>query len=162
MSALEDDYLTVDEAASLLRVAPSTVRRWIRQGEVPAFRLGKRRVALRRTDLSALITPLHAGHHAAGDDDGAWQETVALTPEEEERRLAEGLAMLEKIRQEYANEPPPEVRKLTEEEKERALQVLEEARQLRQEQVAKYGIFPPSWITINEMRDERTRQLMGE
>jgi excisionase family DNA binding protein len=137
MSALEDDYLTVDEAASLLRVAPSTVRRWIRQGDVPAFRMGKRRVALRRADLSALITPLHAGRHAAGDDDGAWQETVALTPEEEERR---------------------------ERAKERALQVLAELKKKREEDRARRGgkPFPPSWITINEMRDERTRQLIGE
>ena len=51
MHALDDQLLTVAEVAELLRVAPSTVRRWIRAGEVRAYRAGKRRVAVRRADL---------------------------------------------------------------------------------------------------------------
>ncbi len=57
MRALDEEYVTVAEAATLLRVAPSTIRRWIREGDVPAHRIGRRRVALRRADLARLITP---------------------------------------------------------------------------------------------------------
>jgi excisionase family DNA binding protein len=57
MSTIDQEYLTVDEAARLLRVATSTIRRWIRQGDLPAYRIGHRRVALRREDLNGLITP---------------------------------------------------------------------------------------------------------
>ena len=57
MHALNEDYLTVDEAATLLRVAPSTIRRWIREGNLTPYRFGRRRVALKRADVSALITP---------------------------------------------------------------------------------------------------------
>jgi excisionase family DNA binding protein len=50
MRALDEEFLTVAEAATLLRVAPSTIRRWIREGDVPAHRIGRRRVALLRAD----------------------------------------------------------------------------------------------------------------
>lgn len=163
MSAREDDYLTVIEAASLMRVAPSTVRRWIREGDVPAYRLGKRRIALRRTDLSALITPLHPDHDDRDSSAEPSVEPAELTPEEE-RRQAKGMAMLDEIRRENtAQRETFEFRKLTPEEKERAFETLAELRNLREEMTAKRGgkLLPPSWITINEMRDERTRQLMG-
>ena len=61
MRAVDEEYLTVAEAATLLRVAPSTIRRWIREGDVPAHRIGRRRVALRRADLARLITPARPG-----------------------------------------------------------------------------------------------------
>ena len=35
MRAVDEEFVTVAEAAALLRVAPSTVRRWIREGDVP-------------------------------------------------------------------------------------------------------------------------------
>ena len=66
MRALDEDYVTVTEAATLLRVAPSTVRRWIRDGDVPAYRIGRRRVALKRDDLSNLITPAGSGVGMSG------------------------------------------------------------------------------------------------
>ena len=56
MQTIVDDYLTVAEAAALMRVAPSTIRRWIRAGQVAGYRLGPRRVALKRGDLAALVT----------------------------------------------------------------------------------------------------------
>ena len=57
MRAGDEEFFTVAEAATLLRVAPSTVRRWIREGDVLAHHIGRRRVALRRADLARLITP---------------------------------------------------------------------------------------------------------
>src|SRR5688500_7959786 len=91
VSALEEDYLTVTEAAALLRVAPSTIRRWIREGDVPAYRLGRRRVALRRHDLSLLVKPVRIGEALSrdtADDESERIKSRKLTPEEVERGLA--------------------------------------------------------------------------
>lgn len=46
-------YLNVAEVATLFRICPKTVRRWIAAGTLPATRLGRDwRIA--RTDLKAL------------------------------------------------------------------------------------------------------------
>jgi excisionase family DNA binding protein len=128
MSAVDEEYLTVAEAATLLRVAPSTIRRWIREGDVPAHRIGRRRVALRRADLTRLITPARTGMETSG---------------------------------EVAGDQKREPRRLTPEEKERALEAMDRLKELRKRIFEERGgkLFPPSWETINEMRDERTRQL---
>jgi excisionase family DNA binding protein len=88
MRALDEEYVTVAEVATLLRVAPSTVRRWIREGDVPAHRIGRRRVALRRADLARLITPARpaaeTNNNAANDDPVVGRR---LTPEEVQRAL---------------------------------------------------------------------------
>ena len=128
MRAVEEEYLTVAEAATLLRVAPSTVRRWIREGDVPAHRIGRRRVALRRGDLARLITPARPAADTA--------DTVAV-------------------------DEPVVGRRLTPEEKQRARDAMDRAQELAKRTFEERGgkLFPPSWITINEQRDERTRQL---
>jgi excisionase family DNA binding protein len=128
MRAVDEEYVTVAEAAVLLRVAPSTVRRWIREGDVPAHRIGRRRIALRRADLARLITPARPAAetkiNAAVDD-------------------------------------PVVGRRLTPEEVQQALQIMDRIQQRAKEIQARRGgkLFPPAWITINEQRDERTRQL---
>jgi excisionase family DNA binding protein len=128
MSAVDEEYLTVAEAATLLRVATSTIRRWIREGDVPAYRIGRRRVALKRDDLSNLITPA-----------GSTVETSTRV----------------------AGDQKWEPRRLTPEEQQQALEALDRAQRHAAETTARRGgkLFPPSWITINEQRDERTRQL---
>ena len=129
--ALEADYLTVTEAAALLRVAPSTIRRWIREGELPAYRLGQRRVALRRDDLSRLIRPVRTGdalNHAGEADELERTKRRRLRPEEVKRRLVAF---------------------------ERAQQHREELQAQRDGR-----LFPDSVEIIHRMREERTRQLM--
>ncbi len=128
IQAIDEEYVTVAEAAMLLRVATSTIRRWIRDGDVPAYRVGRRRVALKRTDLKTLISPA---------------------------RPSSGTV----IRQ--ADDQSTEVRRLTPEEKQFALEALARAQRHAKETTARRGgrLFPPAWETINEMRDERTRQL---
>ena len=89
MHTLADDLLTVAEAAALLRVDPSTIRRWIRAGNVAAYRVGPRRLALKRADLADLLSPMR-------DQNGATSfptktEVVDIrppTPEEWERGMA--------------------------------------------------------------------------
>jgi excisionase family DNA binding protein len=128
MPTLDEDYVTVAEAATLLRVGPSTIRRWIREEGVPAYRLGRRPVALRRADLTRLITPARTGIETSG---------------------------------EVAGDQEGEPRRLTPEEKERAREAMDRLKVLRTRIFEERGgkLFSPSWETINEMRDERTRQL---
>src|SRR5215211_7486378 len=54
---LDEQYLTIAQAAERLHVNKSTIRRWIDQGTLPAYKVGQRRVALRTADVARLITP---------------------------------------------------------------------------------------------------------
>lgn len=145
MGALEQDFVTVGEAASLLRVSPATVRRWIREGDVPAYHLGPRRVALRRSDLTGLITPIRSG--IAYDSGRSGDPQTALFPGEAKHPAV-----------------PTEIRRLTPEEVQRGRDVLKRARELREELTARRGgeRFSSSWEIISEMRDDRIRQLTPE
>ena len=49
------ELLTVDETAGLLKVNAQTVRNWIDRGELPALRVGGRRVRIQRSVLEAFI-----------------------------------------------------------------------------------------------------------
>ena len=49
------DLLTRAEAAKLLKVSPVTISRWLKQGRLPAYRLGPRAVRIRRADLEGLL-----------------------------------------------------------------------------------------------------------
>ena len=51
----EDEFLTVAEVAELLKVNPQTVRNWIDRNELPAVRVGQRRVRVRRADLDQFL-----------------------------------------------------------------------------------------------------------
>lgn len=52
------DYLTVDQAASYLQLSASSIRSYIRDGKLKAFRIaGKRKVLILRGDLLALLEP---------------------------------------------------------------------------------------------------------
>lgn len=96
MHSIDDDLLSVAEAATLLRVAPSTIRRWIREGDVPAHRIGRRRVALRRADLAHLISP--ARHATDTKGYAVVDEPVVrrrLTPGEIQR----GLEAMDRLQQ---------------------------------------------------------------
>jgi len=49
-----EEFLTVAEVASLLRLNEQTVRNWIDDKKLPAFRIG-RRVRVARSDLDDLV-----------------------------------------------------------------------------------------------------------
>jgi excisionase family DNA binding protein len=129
MSTLVDDLLTVAEAAEQLHVAPSTIRRWIREGDLPSYRIGKRRVGVRREDVHAMIKPADVGvvrttldgtpKHGPGDKS---------TPEEKRR----GLEAMERV-------------------KELQIKIMEER--------GGVPFTLEGWVLINEARDERTCQL---
>lgn len=54
---VETDLLTIPEAAEVLKVSAVTVSRYLKQGRLPAFRVGPRAVRIRRGDLDRLLTP---------------------------------------------------------------------------------------------------------
>ncbi len=47
-----EEFLTAEEVAAMLRIAPQTIRRLIRQGDIPAARIGAK-WRIRRSDLEA-------------------------------------------------------------------------------------------------------------
>jgi excisionase family DNA binding protein len=125
---LDEQYVTVAEAARLLQVHPATIRRWIDAGQLPAHRVGQRRVLVRRVDLEQAVRPAHDTKPGS----------LAADPE---------LARL--------------FQPITPEERRQGLAAVERARRSQAEQLAKRGgvPYPSSWELINELRDERSRQL---
>jgi excisionase family DNA binding protein len=59
---MPETYLTVADIAELLKLNQQTVRNWIDRGELPAVRLGSRRVRVKQSDLNRFI---EAGETAA-------------------------------------------------------------------------------------------------
>jgi excisionase family DNA binding protein len=49
--------LSVPEAAALIRASEATIWRWIRKGALPSYRVGPKRVFVKRDDLTAQISP---------------------------------------------------------------------------------------------------------
>ncbi len=70
--AMDEEFLTVMEIAEILKVNPMTVRNWISREELPALRVGSRRVRVRQTDFDAFL----ARSPAAGPT-GAPRNTIA-------------------------------------------------------------------------------------
>jgi excisionase family DNA binding protein len=58
---MTETYYTLEEAAQLLKLHPQTLRRWIREGKLPARRFG-RQFRLRSDDLE------HAAQPALADE----------------------------------------------------------------------------------------------
>jgi excisionase family DNA binding protein len=139
------DLLTVPEAAALLRVATITVRRRIADGSIKAVRVGKG-LRIPREALERFIEPV-------GPDDPL---RVAEPP-----APAYGTSTQEAV---YLSDilTARQAMKLTPEEKQRATQAIEEARQALEEEHKQRGgkPWPSSWRVINRERDKRTRHLM--
>lgn len=55
------DLLTVEQAAHCLQMSASSIRSYIRQGSLKAFRVaGKRKVLIPRAEVFALLRPVEA------------------------------------------------------------------------------------------------------
>ena len=50
-----EEFLTVAEVAAILKLNQQTVRNWIDRGELPAVRVGARRVRVRRSDFERFL-----------------------------------------------------------------------------------------------------------
>lgn len=49
-----DEYMSPEQAAEVAKVAPATVRRWVREGKLPGHHAG-RRVRVRRAELEEML-----------------------------------------------------------------------------------------------------------
>jgi len=70
MTSTTMEWLTVNEAATYLKVARTTIYRLVRQKKLPLYRLGDRLVRLRREDLDALAQPQRT--ESPTTEDSAW------------------------------------------------------------------------------------------
>lgn len=48
--------LSIPEAAELIGVSQDALRRWVREGLIPARRVGKRMLRVNKSDLARLVT----------------------------------------------------------------------------------------------------------
>jgi len=55
-SVFRDGLLDYSEAAKLLGIRPSTLRRWVSEGRISYVKVGSRRVRFRPDQLTAVIT----------------------------------------------------------------------------------------------------------
>lgn len=88
---LGQSYLTVAQAAEALGVHPSTIRRWIDSGRLRAFRLGPKRIAIRRPDLKGVMAP----RRGRASDGVVQRKTPGRMTKAEQHR---GLKALEELR----------------------------------------------------------------
>lgn len=51
----EPQFLTVKEAAGLLRVSPMTIYRMAQKGEIPSYKVGPRRIVFDREELISWV-----------------------------------------------------------------------------------------------------------
>jgi excisionase family DNA binding protein len=87
-SVFDEEFISVPEAAKLMRLHPSRLKRLIRVGELATQRIGRRRLAVRRADLRALAGRLRArptNHWSRGISDEI--PRTRLTPGERQRAL---------------------------------------------------------------------------
>jgi excisionase family DNA binding protein len=138
-TTLGSELLTVAEAAEILKVSPVTISRWIRQGRLPAQRVGPRALRIHREDLASVVSPTQPAHD---------EPTPITNPDL--------LRLIEEARRTKIVVPP-----WTEEERRRELELNEEARQLLERMRARRGgkVLSPSWPIIQQARDERSEQI---
>ncbi len=131
----ETDLLTKAEAAKLLKVSPVTISRWLKQGRLPAYRLGPRAIRIRRADLDALLDPVVA------------EEEIPIPPSRPYRHDPSVIN----------HELVAALRPLTDEEIERGLAAMEAGTELQDRILARRGgrPLPPSWPLIRQAREER-------
>jgi excisionase family DNA binding protein len=90
---LGESYLTVVQAAQQLSIHPSTIRRWIDQGRLPAYRVGEKRIGVKPSDLAKVVTPLSGRHRRAELMVKPEEVTIPSLTDTEHRRVLQALEL---------------------------------------------------------------------
>ena len=93
---LLEDLVPVRQAASVLGISQSTAWRWINQHLLPAYRVGRKRVYVKRSDLTPLIRPARATDERKGPPNRA-KERMS---EKDKQRWLKALAESKRMRDE--------------------------------------------------------------
>ncbi|MBI2909033.1 MAG: excisionase family DNA-binding protein [Chloroflexi bacterium] len=88
MVLIEEGYVTIARAAEQLKVSRSTLWRWIKTGELPAYRLGQRRVLIKEDDLRGLIAPVESRKAEVLPDEDRERLRRPLARQEQQQALA--------------------------------------------------------------------------
>ena len=173
----KETYCTIREVADELRVAESTVWRWVDRGLVPAYRLPGRRIRIKKSDVEKAMIPTQRPAEAENEAQADWQawivdETgVGLDPpaaiekskELMRRRLGRGGRSDQPVGETAAGALDPRrwVEAASGAEEADPLAVLADARRLQAKMRARRGGLPlPSSVDdIGEMREERSREM---
>lgn len=81
-----EELLTVQEAALRLKVSAVTIKRYLKQGRLRAYRVGPRAIRIRRGDVEHLLLP--TGVEATAVPSKRWLEIAPPSKEELARRRA--------------------------------------------------------------------------
>ena len=126
----DHELLTISEAAHLLRVDRSTIRRWINGGRLPAERIGERTIRIRRSVLfDAAPSSVATAGGTPVDSKTSETEVTSRMDDETRQRLLQAVAHSRQRRLRDDADPPIQ------------------------------STAPPAWVLINESRDERSGPL---
>ena len=89
------DLVSAKEAAKLLNISESTAWRWINQQLLPAYRVGHKRVYVKRPDLAPLIKPARTVAKSRLTPDKAAEERMS---EADKKRWLKALAESKRMR----------------------------------------------------------------
>ncbi len=88
---LESAFLTIQEAAEILKVSEPTVWRWIDGGRLCAYRAGKRTIRIKAEDLAQILEPIGSvDGESTEDEEQTIFETMRMS-------LVEAASQLEAI-----------------------------------------------------------------
>jgi excisionase family DNA binding protein len=108
---MEDEYLTVAEVAAMLKLNQQTVRNTIDRGELPAVRVGARRVRIARSDLNAFLAEgrrlTKKSKRRVAFDDAVGSATKALRGRDDSAASATALIALAEAARDLADELSP-------------------------------------------------------
>jgi excisionase family DNA binding protein len=100
------ELLTIAEAAKLLKVSTVTLHRWIKQGRLPAYHVGPRKVRIRRSDLAKAFTPTYPEEEVS-----ALKESLTIKPltdaevREQLTAIEKSQEFIERMRRERGGKP---------------------------------------------------------
>jgi excisionase family DNA binding protein len=99
------DLLTLPEAAKLLKVSVVTLRRWIKQGRLPAYHVGPRKVRIKRSDLTKAFTPTYQEEVSAVPERMTIRPLTDAQVREGLEALKESEALIERLRERRSGQP---------------------------------------------------------